>query len=214
MSSNVPEGAVSNYYYPNKMARVYLLALEEVLGRNGLNAILNFAGLKHLVGNLPPNNLEKKFSFEEFAAIQQALDDLYGPRGGRGLALRAGRATFKYGLKEFGAVLGMADLAFRMLPLEVKLRVGLNAFAETFNRFSDQVVRLEEDEDRFIWVNERCPVCWGRHSDRPCCYAAVGILEEGLRWGSGGKTFRVEEVTCVARGEDACRFIIPKAPIE
>jgi len=190
------------------------MGLEEVLGRNGLNAVLNFAKLRHLVDRMPPNNLNKEFSFEEFAAIQEALEEMYGPRGGKGLALRAGRATFKYGLREFGAVLGMADLALRVLPLSVKLRVGLNAFAETFNRFSDQIVRLEEDDQRFIWVNERCPVCWGRHTDAPCCHAAVGILEEGLRWGSGGKTFKVEEITCIAVGDDACRFVIPKTPTE
>ncbi|HDN79841.1 MAG: 4-vinyl reductase [Chloroflexi bacterium] len=208
------EGPLPKYYYPNKMARAYLMGLEEVLGRNGLNAVLNFAKLRHLVDRMPPNNLNKEFSFEEFAAIQEALEEMYGPRGGKGLALRAGRATFKYGLREFGAVLGMADLALRVLPLSVKLRVGLNAFAETFNRFSDQIVRLEEDDQRFIWVNERCPVCWGRHTDAPCCHAAVGILEEGLRWGSGGKTFKVEEITCIAVGDDACRFVIPKTPTE
>ncbi len=204
----------NKFYYPNKFARAYLLGLEEVLGRNGLNAVLTYAKLRHWVDKLPPNNLNKEFSFEDFSAIQQALEEMYGLRGGKGLALRAGRATFKYGLKEFGAVLGMADLALRVLPLNVKLRVGLNAFAETFNRFSDQIVRLEEDDEHFVWVNERCPVCWGRHTDKPCCHAAVGILEEGLRWGSGGKTFKVEETTCIATGDDACRFVISKTPLE
>jgi hypothetical protein len=113
------------YYWPNKMGRIALLALEDVMGRNGVNAVLNLAKLRHLVNNYPPNNLDLQFSFDEFSAIEQALEDMYGPRGGRGLALRQGRAAFKYALREFGAVLGMADLAFRLLPLGMKMKVGL-----------------------------------------------------------------------------------------
>ena len=63
------------YYWPNKMGRISLLALEDVMGRNGVNAVLNLAKLKHLVNNYPPNNLDLQFSFDEFSAIQQALED-------------------------------------------------------------------------------------------------------------------------------------------
>jgi predicted hydrocarbon binding protein len=208
------ETSRSGYYYPNKMGRIILLALEEVMGRNGVNAVLNLAKLRQRVNNYPPNNLEKGFSFEEFGAINQALEDMYGPRGGRGLALRGGRACFKYGLKEFGAVLGIADLAFRLLPLGMKLKVGFNTFAETFNKFSDQVVRLEEDENRFLWIIERCPVCWGRKADAPCCHTAIGILQEGLHWVSGGKNFRVEEIECTAASGEACVIVIDKKPLD
>jgi predicted hydrocarbon binding protein len=202
------------YYYPNKMARIILLAMEEVMGRNGVNAVLNLAQLKHLVNNFPPNNFDRQVSFADLGALMQALDEMYGPRGGRGLALRAGRACFKYGLKEFGPVLGIADLAFRLLPLQMKLRVGADVFAETFNKFSDQVVRLEELEDRFLWVIARCPICWGRHSDTSCCYLAVGILQEALYWVSGGKNFEVYETGCVACGAESCTIVIEKKPLD
>ena len=204
----------SGYYYPNNMGRIVLQALEEVMGRNGVNALLTLAKLRHLVNNFPPNNLEKGFPFEDFGAITQALDDMYGPRGGRGLGIRAGRAAFKYALREFGAVLGIADLAFRLLPLGMKMKVGINTFAETFNKFSDQIVRLEEDEEHFIWVIERCPVCWGRTTDVPCCHAAVGILQEGAHWLSGGKSFRVEEVECIAAGDETCKIFVDKRPLD
>ena len=89
-----------HFFYPNKMGRIILLAMEEVMGRNGVNAILNLAQLKSLVNNYPPNDFDRQFAFEEVGAIQQAVDDMYGPRGARGLALRAGRACFKYSIKE------------------------------------------------------------------------------------------------------------------
>jgi predicted hydrocarbon binding protein len=204
----------TNYYYPNKMVRIILMAMEEVMGRNGVNAVLNLAQLKNLVNNYPPNNFERQVTFAELGRLMASLDQMYGPRGGRGLALRAGRACFKYGLKEFGPVLGIADLAFRLLPLHMKLKVGADVFSETFNKFSDQVVRLGEMEDRFLWEIVRCPVCWGRHAEAPCCYLAVGILQEALYWVSGGKNFEVYETTCVAQGDETCTIVIEKRPLD
>ena len=214
MELSVAAAGEATYFYPNKMARIILLAMEEVMGRNGVNAVLNLAQLRHRVNNFPPNNFDRQMSFSDVSALMGALDEMYGPRGGRGLALRAGRAGFKYGLKEFGPVLGIADLAFRLLPLHMKLKVGADVFAETFNKFSDQVVRLGEQEDRFTWDIVRCPVCWGRQSETPCCFLAVGILQEALYWVSGGKNFEVYETACVAAGADACMIVIEKKPLD
>jgi len=92
----------SGLYYPNKFGMITIKSLEEVMGKNGLNAILNLAGLNNYIENYPPDNLDKGFDFAELSAIGSALEEMYGPRGGRGLALRAGRATFSDALSRFG----------------------------------------------------------------------------------------------------------------
>ena len=70
---NTPFAATDRqFYYPNKMGRIILLAMEEVMGRNGVNAILNLARLKTLVNSYPPNNFDRQFSFDEVGSIQQA----------------------------------------------------------------------------------------------------------------------------------------------
>ena len=84
----------SGFYYPNRFALITLEALEEVMGKNGLNAILNMAHMPHLIDHYPPANLERSFDFSDYSMLNIALEEMYGPRGGRGLALRAGRATF------------------------------------------------------------------------------------------------------------------------
>jgi len=201
------------YYYSNRMARAYLLGLEEALGKNGVKTVLNFAGVRNRINNYPPDDLDLGFEFRELSSIQQALEEMYGPRGGKGLAMQAGRVTFKYGLRQFEGVIGIADLALRLIPLGMKIKIGAETFASIFNRFSDQVVVIEEYSDHYLWNNERCAVCWGRHSDAPCCHLAVGILKEGLRWVSGGRDFRVEETACIAHGDAACQFYIAKKPI-
>lgn len=207
------EGKKSGLYYPNKMARIYLKAMEDVMGKNGLNAILNLAKLPEYIDKLPPNNLDKEFDFTDFSKLNGALEDMYGPRGGRGLALRAGRATFAQGLKDFGALAGAGDLAFKVLPLQQKLKIGIPAMAKIFSTVSDQKTRVEEKDDHFLYIIEKCPVCWDRKSDKPTCHVAVGLLQEGLRWVSGGNEFRVGETKCHAMGDEHCVFKIEKEPI-
>jgi hypothetical protein len=202
------------FYYPNKMGRIILQAMEEVIGHIGVNAVLNLANLNYRIHNFPPNDLEKGFNFVELSKIQDALEGLYGPRGGRGLALRTGRVCFKYGLREFGPLLGATDITFRLLPSDPKLRIGADIFAEAFNKYSDQRVRVEERADRFLWHIDRCPICWKRQTDGPVCHLAVGILQESLYWASGGKVYNVEETTCIAMGDPACTIVIEKKPLD
>lgn len=208
------QGEKSGYYYPNMIAKIYLEAIEEVMGTNGMKALLNMAGMQHLIDNFPPGNLSKQFDFTDFAQLNEAMEMMYGPRGGRALALRAGRKAFDQGLKNFGAMVGVADKAFRMLPLKFKLKVGLNAMARAFSSTSDQISYVKEEDDQFVYVIERCPVCWGRHSDGPICHAALGIIQEALSWGSGGRQFKTAQITCHAAGDPTCNFTISKTPID
>jgi predicted hydrocarbon binding protein len=195
------------------MGRIYVLALEDVMGKNGLNAILNLAGLSALIDHYPPDNLERHFDFADFSALSAALEDMYGPRGGRGLALRAGRATFAKGLRGFGALAGASDLAFKVLPLQTKLKIGIPAMAKIFTQVSDQKSTVEEKDEHFEYIIHKCPNCWGRKADKPACHVAVGLLQEGLRWVSGGHEFRVSETKCIAMGNEACVFVIQKEPL-
>ena len=199
-----------SYYYSNNMGRIILLAMEEILGRNGINAILDHTKLHHWINNYPPNDMYQAFPFDDVSRIQIGLEEIYGPRAGQGLSLRIGQASFKYGLREFGQINGITDLAFRLLPLPTKLSKGADIFAETFNRFSDQRVRVEQNQEKIFWHIERCPVCWQRSTNQPCCHLAVGILQEALYWISGGKLFNVEEIACIAQGDPTCTIMIDK----
>lgn len=204
----------SGYYYPNLIAKIYLEAIEEVMGTNGIKALLNLANMQHLIDNYPAGNLSKEFDFADFAHLNEAMETMYGPRGGRALSLRAGRKAFDQGLKNFGAMVGVADRAFRLLPMKLRMKVGLGAMARAFSSTSDQISYVREEEDHFLYVIERCPVCWGRHSETPICHAALGIIQEGLNWGTGGLSFKTSEVSCIARGDPACNFVISKEPLD
>jgi hypothetical protein len=156
-----------------------LEAIEEIVGKNGLNAFLNLAGLSHLINNYPPRDLSKEFDFADFSTLMGALDEMYGPRGGRGLQVRAARVGFNRGGRRMGALVGVGDLAFRRLPLSAKLKAGLPAIATVFSGFSDQRSWVEDHGDRYTATIDPCPVCWGRSADGPICFAAKGLLGEG-----------------------------------
>ncbi len=209
----MPRIEPSGYYYPNMIVHYMLEAMEEIMGKNGLNAILNLAGLSHLIDNFPPTNLNKEFDFAEFSALCGALEEMYGPRGGRGLQLRAGRVGFARGGQKMGAMVGVGDLAFKVLPLAAKLKAGIPAMAMVFSKFSDQKSTVEDCGEYYSYAMNPCPVCWGRTADRPICFAAKGLVEEALHWVSGGRKFRVEEIECVAMGDDVCKLAIYKEPI-
>ncbi len=202
------------YFLPNKMGRIVLLALEEVVGHTGVNAVLNLSELHDHVNNYPPNNLDLGFRFDDLGAMNKGLDSLYGPRGGRGLALRTGRACFAHALRDFGPMLGLTDLSFRLLPLAMKVKAGMDGFAELFNRYTDQVVRLDERPEEY-WVHiDRCALCWGRHTDGPSCHIAVGFIQEAFGWLSGGKNYLVEETACAASGGGTCSIRIQRQPVD
>lgn len=80
----------SGLYYPNRLARAFFIAMNEVMGQTGLKTLLETAGLHHYAQQWPTDTLERRFDFAEMAAIHESLEAMYGIRGGRGLASRSG----------------------------------------------------------------------------------------------------------------------------
>ncbi len=202
----------SGFFYPNKAGYIFLHALEYVMGKNGVSAALNYAGLDDWIDNYPPDDLEREFDFADLSSINGALVEMYGPRGGGGLARRAAWVTFDKLLRNFGALAGVGDIAFKVLPLQTKLKVDLPAMARVIDQISDQESSVEETHAAFIYTIHRCPICWGRQTQSPTCFAAVGLLEQTLRWVSGQHNFNVVETNCVAVGDSTCQFEIDKTP--
>ena len=203
----------SSLYYPNRIARYFFQAMEDVMGQGGLNMVLNLARLDQYISNAPPDTLDKDFDFASMTALNIALEETYGPRGGRGMALRIGRATFSQGMKNFGILAGINDPIFRALPLEKRCLMGLQALAQVFNNFSDQKCSVEEDPESYRFIVPNSAMCWGRKTDKPVCHAMAGIIQECMRWASNGYEYYVVENTCRACGDAQCVFTVQKTPI-
>ena len=198
---------------PNAALRTLLEAIADVMGENGLKSVLNLAGLQRFIENPPPNNTEMGVHFSDYGAAEQAVEDFYGRRGARAILTRIGRATFQYTMKEQPAILGLAGVALKMLPMHARMKLTLENLARAATKDVNQPTHVEETEDSFIFVAEDCPCRFRGHKDKPVCFVTVGVLQEALKWATG-KNFRVEEITCIARGDDACRYRIDKTPLD
>ncbi len=202
------------FYIPNKIGRILLLSYEEIVGQAAVIAVEKMAGLHHMVGNPPPNNMSHGFCLNDLSTIHETLEKIYGPRAGRGIAHKAGQVGFKYSLCEFGPFLGISNLTYRLLPLSKKIEKGMQTFTNIFNRYMNQNVSFRIGPESYVWELKHCPICWNRKTDTPCCHLAVGLFQEFLFWVSGGKHFLVEEKNCIAIGDESCRFHIARHPLE
>jgi predicted hydrocarbon binding protein len=201
----------SNLFYANKVIHLYLNAIEEVIGKNGLNATLNLAKLSHLIDNYPPDDVEKKFDFADFSTIIMALEEIYGKNGGRLLSARAGKMYFGFAIKAFGEKAGLTAPEFTSLPAREKLRTGLPLIANASNSLSDQNISVEERESDFLYTFNACPSCWGRTGeDKPICAMPTGFLQGALTFLLDGNEFSLHEEKCVAVGDQYCQFVIKK----
>jgi predicted hydrocarbon binding protein len=198
---------------PNANLRVLLVAIEEVMGENGAKAVLKAGGLERFIGNYPPNNTALDASFGDYGAAQQAVEDFYGPRGARAMLIRIGRATFRYTLQEQPAILGLAGLALKALPMGTRMKVVLENITNAANRDVNLKAHLREEPDAYYYVNEECPCRWRPKHPQPACFVTVGVLQEAMLWATS-KNFKVEELACISNGASACVYRIPKQPIE
>jgi predicted hydrocarbon binding protein len=107
----------------------------------------------------------------------------------------------------------MGDAAFRALPLEQRLDLGLQALASLFSHFTDQASSVSAENNTFVFRVDVSPFAWGRTSDKPVCHALIGVVQECLSWASNGYEFHVWETNCRACGADACTFRVNKTPI-
>ncbi len=201
-------------FLPNKMGRILLMALEEVIGNAGVNAVLNQARLSDRIENYPPATPDRSVNYSEVSAIQLALEQIYGPRGGRGVALRSGRVCFRYGLREFSSQPVSNHAEIRLAPMDTKIKKGAQVLSDFFRSYAGLEIGIESSADQWLWKIKRCPICWERQTDSPACHLMVGIIQEGLYWISGGKFFDVEETSCIARNDPDCTFRIDKHILE
>ncbi|MEM8858215.1 MAG: 4-vinyl reductase [Chloroflexota bacterium] len=203
-----------NYFYPNRWARIILESAEEIVGEKGVAALLNMAGLQQYIGNYPPDNMEKEFTFTEIGRLQQAFWEMYGPRGARVFATRAGQQSMRDGLTRMSSVARAAQVAMKIGSLERRIETGLHFFAKLFNTVSDQQVNVFSDDENWYWEIVKCPLCCGRTSDRPVCHLAVGVLQTAMSWASEGKQYRITPIECKSCGDERCLIKIEKQALE
>jgi hypothetical protein len=188
----------------NTIMRQALVAAQEVMGENGLNAVLHSCGLDRYIGNLPPDNLEPAIQTAQYALFNQAIEEFYG-RGGRGMLRRIGKASFQYALREQAGLMGLAGAALKLLPERQRIKFILNGMGDALRKSNPQVEVRLEDGPQLAYVDSTCGVCHARKSEAPICHLYVGSIGEAVEWATG-KPHQIVETHCMAKGDAYCRF--------
>lgn len=189
----------------NGLVRQALISAEEVMGANGLNAVLRSSGLERYIGNFPPNDMQPGIKTSDYARLNEAIEEFYG-RGGRGMLRRIGKASFQYGVREQAALLGIAGAAIKLLPEKQRIKFILNGMVNALKKSNPEVdAWVEERDNSLAYIEKTCAICWGRNSETSICHLYVGSVTEAVQWATG-KEYNIIETHCLAKGDKYCRF--------
>jgi bacteriochlorophyll 4-vinyl reductase len=201
-----------DYVVINSIMLQALVAAEQVMGANGMSAVLHASGLDHFISNYPPNNLEPAIRASEYSRFLHAIEEFYG-RASKGMLRRIGKASFQYGVREQPALMGVTGLVLKLLPEKQRIKLVLNGMIGALKKINPEAeIWLDEQGDAIGYVAKTCGVCWGRESDQPVCHMYVGTVSEAVIYATGVE-HEVVETHCQAKGDEVCRFEIgaPKA---
>ncbi len=196
---------MSNFVIANAIMLQALVSIEEVLGKKGLDAVLNAAGLAAYIDNFPPDNASPAISFEDYARLNQAIEDYIG-RASKGILMRIGRASFQYGIREQPALLGLVGVALKVLPKRAQVRFVLNAIGNALKKTSPGTEFWVDDRSESIaYCARECSICEGRSSELSVGHLMAGSLAEAAKWATGDE-LQVKETMCKAKGDPYGRW--------
>ena len=193
--------------FTNALMRQAILAIGEVMGEQGLKVVLRQAGLERYVDELPPNDLEQDTPTVEYAALNQAVEGFCG-RAGKGMLQRIGRASFRYGVEEQAALMGVAGTVMKLMPQKTRIKFILTQMAKALMAVNEEdYIEVRETPQGFVFADFTCGVCCCREADHPICHLYIGSISEAVKWATG-QDYEVHESECRAMGAEACRFLV------
>ena len=199
-----------NEKLPNQLFYLSLRVCEEILGEKGLFSILNYIGLKKFIGNYPPNDFEMEHDSKEFTKITTAFVEVLGERGARTLMFQAGKRSFDLMVEVAPTLLNIEGIKFEELPSERRFDEFLKAFkimTDAASAIFGDVYTLLEQEVGMIYEISPCYLCEDLKTEETMCYIQVGFMQRAAVWILGKET-KIEEVLCMAKGDDRCRFVV------
>lgn len=199
------ENSSATAFCSSQWAQIMIKGVEEIVGPEDALSIVSW---------MQQEQTDSAVLLNQVPLVHAALQEMYGSRGGQGVALRAGRVAFNALLRQKGVQMGMFSSQFRLLPTPARIRLGLEALAEQIGLLWNEKVTLGEDNSHWIWRTEHCPLSPDLHTTCPACYFTVGFLQGFIAWTTGGKNYLIHEAECVAAGHPACVLLINRLAVE
>ncbi|MHA1267666.1 MAG: V4R domain-containing protein [Candidatus Helarchaeota archaeon] len=164
-----------------------LTALHEVMGRDGKNSVLRFAGLDNFLQEIPPPSIKEVVPYNTFKLLLNSMNDLLG-HGTDAILYESGRKFAIY-LTPFG--------------------YSLKEVVEKLSNWMGGTWSVEKDNEEGVVRIVNNPFAKGLISNRPSCHVISGALAK-IKEESTGDRYMVIETYCESKGDPYCEFIIKK----
>ena len=191
-------------HLPDRYVCQVLQAIETEIGAYSLQLMQQKAGL------LPCTSRSRTtpgpaYQVAEFAALQKSIRDYYG-QGARGILNRAGHQVWHAMVREASPLQKVKLLLAHLLPIPTRCRVAMEILITNL-RIQDGQITLENTNQEWILTDTSSVSTYGQTADNPICWLILGEIQEALAW-SGRGTCDVEEIACLAAGNETCKFRI------
>jgi hypothetical protein len=193
----------------NKGFLVVLAGVEDVVGRNGMAALLRQANLAQYIGNYPPSNAEYGgHQLRYMSQLNHALFNVYGTRGAKAILQRVGRSRWKSAIQENAALANATKLALRFLPRRMQVKLALDISSKAYSEQLNTTIRVGEDGECFFWEDLHCGNCIDWTGEISVCFTTTGFVQGMVAWATESEEHKVDEEACRAKGDAICRHRI------
>jgi predicted hydrocarbon binding protein len=188
-------------------------SIEDIMGANGKNSVLKYAGLAELIESPPSYNIEIHVQpNEKVTRFMSAVREIMGERGYNLLMFRAGKATIDTAVahnEPFQQLMAMD------IEMHEKVRLAYFGYVDSTGDDPDKTIEFHLDENTVIMHFFHCNECEEMIKDaqkvagytKPACAYVRGVVHRVLEI-LGGVTVTSTEETCRVLGSDECRFVI------
>lgn len=168
-----------------------LTALNELMGRDGKNSILRYAGLDEYINQEVPPSVDESISFDIFRRLISSMQELLG-HGTHAILYESGR-----------------KFAIYLTPFGYSLQDVVRKLANWFG--GNIIINVEKDNEEAIIQIKNNPFCLVKEmaSELPSCHLISGALAQ-IKEESTGDRYIVTEMLCESKGDSHCEFHIFK----
>ncbi len=186
-------------------------AIEDVLGENGKNSVLRFAGLENLIKAPVDYDQEARVPYEYISKLFVGVRDLLGDRGYEAVMYRGGTFAVKNIVKHSEALRNLIAMDFD--PVE-KLKLGYQAYVRNAGYDPEKTLEYLPDEKQIVNHRPDCTECdelvkhMGdkRRLTKPSCAFVRGVLKGVGDCFEKELSVQVVEEKCRLVGDAQCQY--------
>lgn len=188
---------------PAARMRHVLLAVDKIMDRNGLLAVLRQAQLERYITAMPPDSYRDHTQAADLALLVAAIERFYG-RGARGQLQRIGWAVFEQLIRSIQFRWQVLRLSKPFQNEQQRQQQVLRLLADYLGA-PDGGVRVVQNGTRWDFFDGQADDCAGRGAKCPDSFLTVGLLRAALHWATG-RNFDVIQLSNRAHGARESRF--------